>query len=82
MVHGGSTFSKTVVINEEVKEKIKDLFSLAPLHNPANYQGIIVAEEIFPSAKQIAVFDTAYHQTMPIEAYKYAIPNKYLAKNQ
>ena len=78
VVHGGSTFSKTVVINEEVKTKIKDLFSLAPLHNPANYEGIVVAEEIFPEAKQIAVFDTAFHQTMPIEAYKYAIPNKFL----
>ena len=78
VVHGGSDFSKTVVINEEVKAKIKDLFSLAPLHNPANYEGIIVAEEIFPNAKQIAVFDTAFHQTMPIEAYKYAIPNKFL----
>ncbi|SNR33409.1 acetate/propionate family kinase [Lutibacter flavus] len=81
VVHGGSDFSKTVIINEEVKEKIKDLFSLAPLHNPANYEGIIVAEEIFPNAKQIAVFDTAFHQTMPIEAYKYAIPNKFLEEH-
>ncbi|MDV7188400.1 acetate kinase [Lutibacter sp. TH_r2] len=78
VVHGGSTFSKTVVIDEEVKEKIKELFSLAPLHNPANYEGIVVAEGIFPEAKQVAVFDTAYHQTMPVEAYKYAIPNKFL----
>lgn len=78
VVHGGSTFSKTVVINDEVKDKIKQLFSLAPLHNPANYEGIIVAEEIFPEAKQVAVFDTAFHQTMPVEAYKYAIPNKFL----
>lgn len=78
VVHGGSTFSETVIINEEVKTKIKELFSLAPLHNPANYEGIIVAEEIFPEATQVAVFDTAYHQTMPIEAYKYAIPNKFL----
>tara|TARA_R110001583_G_scaffold77623_1_gene211190 strand:+ start:24907 stop:26097 length:1191 start_codon:yes stop_codon:yes gene_type:complete len=81
VVHGGSEFSKTVVINTEVKAKIKDLFSLAPLHNPANYEGIIVAEEIFPNAKQIAVFDTAFHQTMPIEAYKYAIPNKFLEEH-
>ncbi len=78
VVHGGSTFSETVVINDVVKEKIKELFSLAPLHNPANYEGIIVAEEIFPEAKQVAVFDTAFHQTMPVEAYKYAIPNKFL----
>jgi len=77
VVHGGSTFSETVIIDDEVKAKIKELFSLAPLHNPANYEGIIVAEEIFPDAKQIAVFDTAFHQTMPVEAYKYAIPNKF-----
>jgi len=81
VVHGGSTFSNTVEINDEVKSKIKDLFSLAPLHNPANYEGIVVAEDIFPEAKQIAVFDTAFHQTMPVEAYKYAIPNKFLEEN-
>ena len=81
VVHGGSTFSKTVVIDEEVKEKIKELFSLAPLHNPANYEGIVVAEEIFPEATQIAVFDTAFHQTMPVEAFKYAIPNMFLEKH-
>ena len=76
VVHGGSTFSQTTVVNDQVKDKIKELFTLAPQHNPANYEGIIVAESIFPNAKQIAVFDTAFHQTMPIEAYKYAIPNK------
>lgn len=81
VVHGGSTFSETVIINEDVKAEIKELFSLAPLHNPANYEGIVVAEEIFPNAKQIAVFDTAFHQTMPVEAYKYAIPNKFLEEN-
>ncbi|WP_111707884.1 acetate/propionate family kinase [Lutibacter citreus] len=81
VVHGGSTFSKTVVIDEKVKTEIKELFSLAPLHNPANYEGIVVAEEIFPEAKQIAVFDTAYHQTMPVEAYKYAIPNVFLEEH-
>ncbi len=78
VVHGGSTFSNTVVVNDKVKDKIKELFSLAPQHNPANYEGIVVAETIFPEAKQIAVFDTAFHQTMPIEAYKYAIPNEFL----
>jgi len=75
VVHGGSNFSNTTIINNEVKEKIKQLFDLAPLHNPANYEGIVVAEEIFDKAVQVAVFDTAFHQTMPIEAYKYAIPN-------
>jgi acetate kinase len=81
VVHGGSSFSDTTIINKEVKDKIRKLFSLAPQHNPANYEGIIVAESFFPDAKQIAVFDTAFHQTIPIEAYKYAIPNKYLIEN-
>lgn len=80
VVHGGSTFSKTTVVTQEVKDKIKALFSLAPQHNPANYEGIMVAETMFPNAKQIAVFDTAFHQTIPIEAYKYAIPNKFLTE--
>ena len=81
VVHGGSTFTQTVAITEEVKNKIKKLATLAPLHNPANLQGILVAEEIFNSAKQIAVFDTAYHQTIPVEAYKYAIPNSFLEEH-
>ena len=78
VVHGGSSFSDTTIITKEVKDKIKSLFSLAPLHNPPNYVGIEVAESIFSDAKQIAVFDTAFHQTIPIVAYKYAIPNKFL----
>ncbi len=82
VVHGGSTFSKTVIINEEVKDKIKELFELAPLHNPPNYVGIEVAENIFSAAKQIAVFDTAFHQTIPEVAYRYAIPNHFLEENQ
>ena len=64
VVHGGSTFSKTTIINQEVKDKIKKLFSLAPQHNPANYEGIVVAESFFPNAKQIGVFDTAFHPGM------------------
>ncbi|MDP3312356.1 acetate/propionate family kinase [Lutibacter sp.] len=82
VVHGGSTFSNTTIINREVKDQIKKLFSLAPQHNPANYEGIIVAETMFPEAKQIAVFDTAFHQTIPVEAYKYAIPNKFLEEHK
>jgi len=82
VVHGGSDFSDTVKINEKVKENIKKLFELAPLHNPANLEGINVAEEIFSSAEQIAVFDTAFHQTMPEVAYKYAIPNYLLTENK
>ena len=74
VVHGGSSFSQTVVINEEVKVKIKELFSLAPLHNPHNFKGIEVSEKIFKRATQIAVFDTAFHQTIPKRAHIYALP--------
>lgn len=76
VVHGGSTFSKTRIVTPEVKEKIKELFSLAPLHNPANLLGIEVCEELFPEAKQVAVFDTAFHQTIPSMAHKYALPKE------
>ncbi|MEN9981141.1 MAG: hypothetical protein RL542_928 [Bacteroidota bacterium] len=82
VVHGGSDFSDTVVITDEVKDKIKQLFDLAPLHNPANLEGITVAETIFSSAKQVAVFDTAFHQTIPVVAHKYAIPNSFLTENK
>nr|BFF39997.1 acetate kinase [Tenacibaculum mesophilum] len=78
VVHGGSTFTKTAIVTEEVKKKIESLFSLAPLHNPANLEGIKVSESIFKDAQQVAVFDTAFHQTIPVEAYKYAIPTKLL----
>ncbi|MEJ2884727.1 acetate/propionate family kinase [Pedobacter sp. GR22-6] len=77
VVHGGELFSAAVIINEAVKTQIKKLFSLAPLHNPANYTCIEVAEETFPNARQIAVFDTAFHQTIPEQAYRYAIPESY-----
>lgn len=82
VVHGGSSFSNTVVINDEVKDRIKQLFELAPLHNPANFEGIVVAEEIFYTAKQVAVFDTAFHQTIPVLAHKYAVPNFLLTENK
>ncbi len=82
VVHGGSTFSKTVVINEEVKGKIKELFSLAPLHNPHNFKGIEVSEKIFKRAKQIAVFDTAFFQSIPEVAFRYAIPEKFYVEHQ
>lgn len=82
VVHGGSYFSDTTIITDLVKEKIKELSELAPLHNPAHLVGINVAEEIFSSAKQVAVFDTAFHQTIPVEAYKYAIPNYLLTENK
>ncbi|MGB3005601.1 MAG: acetate kinase [Chitinophagaceae bacterium] len=81
VVHGGETFSATTFITEEVMEKIKELFSLAPLHNPANYTGIKVAQKIFTKAKQVAVFDTAFHQTMPARAFRFAIPQSLYTKH-
>ena len=82
VVHGGNDFSNTTIIDDNVKERIKQLFDLAPLHNPANFEGIIVAEEIFEFATQVAVFDTAFHQTIPVVAHKYAIPNYLLTENK
>jgi acetate kinase len=82
VVHGGSNFSNTVTITTEVKDKIRQLSDLAPLHNPANLEGINVAEEIFSAAKQVAVFDTAFHQTIPVVAHKYAVPNYLLTENK
>jgi acetate kinase len=76
LVHGGEAFSKTTVIDDNVKAKVKELFPLAPLHNPANLIGVEVAEKVFPNATQVGVFDTAFHQTMPDVAYRYALPSK------
>ncbi|RDC57945.1 acetate kinase [Pedobacter chinensis] len=77
VVHGGENFSGPALITEEVKVQIKKLFSLAPLHNPVNLKCIEVAEQTFPKAKQVAVFDTAFHQTIPQQAFRYAIPDHY-----
>ena len=77
VVHGGISFSNTALITEEVKEEIREYAPLAPLHNPHNLEGILVAEKLFPSAKQVAVFDTAFHQSIPERAKKYAIPNMF-----
>jgi acetate kinase len=82
VVHGGASFSDTVIIDEKVKQKIEQLFSLAPLHNPPNLKGIQVAEEIFPDATQVAVFDTAFHQSIPSCASKYAIPNEFFEEKK
>ena len=82
VVHGGNSFSNTTVINADVKDKIEQYTALAPLHNPHNLQGIILAEQLFPAAKQIAVFDTAFHQTIPVVAKKYAIPNTFFTENK
>ncbi len=79
VVHGGSLYSDSVVIDDKVKEQIKEYFVCAPLHNPANLLGIEASEKIIPNTKNIAVFDTAFHQTMPQESYVYALPYSYYA---
>lgn len=76
VVHGGETFAATTLIDASVKDAIRELFALAPLHNPANLQGIEVAERLFPQARQVAVFDTAFHQTLPEYAFRYALPQR------
>lgn len=81
VVHGGEKLKETTIITQTVKEEIKRLFSLAPLHNPGNYQGIIIAEKLFKNATHIAVIDTAFHQTIPEKAFKYAIPEFFYTKH-
>lgn len=74
MVHGGEKFNQSVVITPEVKDMIVKCAELAPLHNPANLKGIDAIEKTLPGVPQVAVFDTAFHQTMPDYAYMYALP--------
>ena len=76
VVHGGERFAESALIDGEVVDAIRDAFDLAPLHNPANLQGIRAAQKAFPTVPQVAVFDTAFHQTIPPEAYLYALPNR------
>jgi len=77
IVHGAEFFSEPVLVTEEVKTSIKKCSDLAPLHNPANLDGIVACETVFPHVPNVAVFDTAFHQTMPQHAYMYAIPQQY-----
>lgn len=77
IVHGGERFAGATVITEDVKNAIRDCAQLAPLHNPANLTGIEACQALMPSVPMVAVFDTAFHQTMPEEAYLYAIPYRY-----
>ena len=74
VVHGGEYFKESAVITDEVLKRIEEVAELAPLHNPANIMGIRVMQELLPGKPNIAVFDTAFHQTMPTEAYMYALP--------
>ena len=75
--HGAEEFTASVAITEDVKTGIKTCSDLAPLHNPANLDGIVACETVFPNVPNVAVFDTAFHQSMPKHAYMYAIPQKY-----
>ena len=74
IVHGGEFFKESTIITKDVIEKIEQLIPLAPLHNPANILGIKICQELMPKVPNVAVFDTAFHQTMPIENYLYAVP--------
>ena len=76
VVHGGERFAESALIDEEVVDAIRDAFDLAPLHNPANLEGIRAAQALFPDVPHVAVFDTAFHQTLPPEAFLYALPNR------
>lgn len=80
VVHGGEEFSESVLINDQVIGSIEKYAELAPLHNPPNLQGILACKEIMHEKKQVAVFDTAFHQTMPPKSYMYAIPYEYYKK--
>ncbi|MBQ3569034.1 MAG: acetate kinase [Anaerotignum sp.] len=80
VVHGGEYFANSVIINQEVIAAIEKCCELAPLHNPANLIGIAACDKIMPGVPQVAVFDTAFHQTMPERAYMYALPYEYYEK--
>ena len=77
LVHGGEKFSESVLVTEDVKDKVRECYALAPLHNPANMTGIEAIEAILPGVPQVGVFDTAFHQTMPAKSYMYALPYKF-----
>ena len=77
MVHAGERFSTSMVIDDEVEKEIQQCVELAPLHNPHNLRGYNVARKVLPQVPQVAVFDTAFHQTMPPKAYLYGLPYTY-----
>ncbi|MBM7854406.1 acetate kinase [Desulfohalotomaculum tongense] len=79
-VHGGEKFNKAILVNREVLNELESLFELAPLHNPPNVLGIKTCQELMPHAPQVAVFDTAFHQTIPDYAFTYALPYEYYEK--
>lgn len=82
VVHGGEAFKESIIINDQVLQTIQHCSKLAPLHNPNNIEGIEAAKSIFPNVPQIAVFDTAFHQTLPDYAFIYPVPYEWYKKHQ
>jgi acetate kinase len=82
VVHGGEAFNRSVLIDETVMKAVEDCIPLAPLHNPANITGIRACQKVMPGVPMVAVFDTAFHQTMPAKAYTYALPYEYYEKDK
>lgn len=80
VAHGGEYFTASCIVDEDVKTKIRSLFEIAPLHNPANLEGILAIERVLPAVEQVAVFDTSFHQTIPAVNYLYALPYEYYEK--
>lgn len=80
VAHGGEFFKSSVVVDEQAKENIRSLFEIAPLHNPANLEGILSIDKVLPGIPQVAVFDTSFHQTIPAINYLYALPYEYYDK--
>ncbi len=80
VAHGGEFFPESCLVTEDVKEKIRSLFEIAPLHNPANLEGVLSIEKVLPGVPQVTVFDTSFHQTIPAVNYMYALPHAYYDK--
>ena len=81
VVHGGEKFSQSVLIDDAVKNMIRECYAIAPLHNPANMTGIEAIEALMPDVPQVGVFDTAFHQTMPAKSYMYALPRRFYTED-
>ena len=80
VAHGGEFFPDSCVVDEQAKEHIRSLFEIAPLHNPANLEGVLSIEKVLPGVPQVTVFDTSFHQTIPAINYLYALPSEYYEK--
>ena len=81
VVHGGEAFSAPTIIDDDVLDTLRSLVPLAPLHNPANITGIEAARRLWPGVPQVAVFDTAFHRTLPVHAYRYAVPAEWYERH-